>query len=518
MSIVPWLLLGQTSGNPQLDEQRRRMNALALERQGEEGLAPYDPTAGVLPGAGRLPVERAANTVPLAPSPIVQQVSGARKYSLSPGAAPSAVQPADVGAAMLPYATGQKKLVTKFVPEIDDKNMIDPTTGALLQDEKVGRKTVGKGSQKYDTTSTDTEVLGLPQYRETARRWKEEPPPAAKALRDFTEKEKTALLKAIEKASLKEDKLDLSPLFALSDTWFGGNLLAGYKPPKDDKLLLEQMKTRLQNLLTKAADDEQAFFNSQLKDRLKTGMGLSAEVLRQTGTGPAAQQGSDFFKQAAMDDRRYKMGKDEEDKDYRQYETFGKSRNDSRFASLYSSMKSANDILSSGADINAINYGGKEYRIPGGVLNEFLGTPEGVRLEEDMANLRENVQNYLTGAAAPAEQSRRIKGILGENWFSSLSTLKGALKRLRDEISVVEKNRESTLLSRPGARRMYNDDRKAGVQYGSEELGTLTFGEGKTTKGSVSLPGVGTITPSTGDAAKERLKRKIEERRKQGGK
>lgn len=236
-----------------------------------------------LPGMGMFPNPRSmfkpASMAPRGTSPANPLQAAGSPQSQLPGGAPSLLQLTQDPAKI---ALGQQQALTTAMPELHNDNHLAPIDPMTM----VGRKSEGEANQKQDIQQQLTQVISDPAYAQALQRLTAGTP-GLNAMR-----QDTGQLADVTRERLGHEKnlgamggLDLSPLMALSDTWFGGDLSKGYHSPLERLAKTAEISKTLTGAEGALSGHELDFLKTQLQDKLMSDFASSLGGKREVQVG-----------------------------------------------------------------------------------------------------------------------------------------------------------------------------------------------------------------------------------------
>lgn len=262
-------------------------------------------------------------------------------------------------------------------------------------------------------------------------------------------------------------KLDLSPLLALSDSEFGGNLLRGYTAPQKRALAIGQPTAELAQTLLNAgngiAQGELGLFNSNLKDKTQTNLGTSQFGSRTDLAGSAGENNKALFEAIKLalgggsagtspgvaetikqhqitNDRNAQLDAQRvQDKIDKEVTTFVGKR-DKFLPSIGIALKELDEL--------ARNNGGKlpgYGDIMGDLENPLHLSSEAKSVQRALETLKASVINNYTGKAGSEQEAVRIARSLGQGKMQGEEQVRKGLMDLQAAVRKVEQEREGAL-------------------------------------------------------------------------
>ena len=264
--------------------------------------------------------------------------------------------------------------------------------------------------------------------------------------------QKSQILMALEH---QDNKLDLSPLMALVDTWTGGNVSKGYSRPDYEQG--NDTTRQLEAALQKGRND----MSGREVDLLKSQLGIESDRL-------SAQERSADRREAAKrhaDSMALQRQTREDNLIERDVQKLGGVVGDT--APLVGKMQQVDSLLQKygkGLDIPGI--GATDAWKP-----DLFVSEDGTNLRQVVAGIQSDVIRMYSGTAASEGEVRRIANGLGSRLTQGDEQFRYGMTELNQAIARAQAEKEARF--RPEVRDTYRG--RGGVD--SRDLGGLKFGE-----------------------------------------
>lgn len=387
-----------------------------------------------IPGAGMMnprSMFKPGEMAPRGTAPVNPLQAAGSPQSALPGGTPSL---ADLGKDPSKIAAGQQAALTTAMPELHNQNYLQPIEPMTLK----GEKSEGQADQKSDVQKQVTQAVPQTEFDQALQRVIQGTPGMSMMREDLTNLHNAVgPMLSREAAAGPGARVDLSPLMALSDTWFGGDLSKGYQRPTDRLKGVADLAKTLTGGEGQLTDSEVNFLRSQLQDKymsdLATGLTGKREVSVGAGMGAGGMMNPLEFMRFAEEMRQHGLQREHEAaQDAGKYAQGGE-----QYAELRGALKGIDQIAKNNhayRDNYLPGYGGK-LPVVGGMLQNFhnptsLGkSEEGKDLDRYLAVLT-NAANHMDFGVRITDAERRAMA-------ANLATAQGqgprqALKAISD--------------------------------------------------------------------------------------
>ncbi len=353
-----------------------------------------------------------------------------------------------------------------------------------------GRKSTASGELKAGEADTHVGAIGDPEFAKALSRVVNQPLPGMKLEQDDVKNLRAGIeaLVGQERKKSPFDKMDLSPLMALSDTWFGGNLSKGYHQPADGREFIGKLTKQLSDSESKLTGHQVDYLKAQLQDKSLATLGMMLGGDRTSsagglgGGGKGQTIGPGELIRIIQHDQDKKTA--ESDKHSAAATTYIKDQDASGIGPMYTAMQRIDAILGKSKEagqksppgfVDKSDLGPLGKLVPNGFM---MQTPDALRFNPDAKELAQQnevikasiIQRY-SGKVATDQEVRRKASQLGQAYNQTPEQYVAALKDLQESIRRAEAAKRSVM--HPDERALVDKSEA----YGPDDFG-FKFGEG----------------------------------------